>query len=139
MAESLAFPFGDTQFTLGTWGIGQCMAAAGQPVWRYFLNRHPGGRAWPPKHGEDVTYTFGNLQHTDAQEGTIGPLDEAVSGSIMQSWVRFAYGKAPDGTDWPWVTADASPYRVLGDKISTGEGWRAEQIAFLDRYFDARG
>jgi para-nitrobenzyl esterase len=141
VAESLAFLFGDTQFTFGTWGSGQCAASQGQQVWRYLLARHPGGRAWPPKHGEDVTYTFGNLQHTDVQEGEIGPLDEAVSGAFMRSWVRFAYGEAPGGTefDWPQVTADASPYLRLGDEIAVGQGWRMEQSRFLDRYFSTRG
>jgi para-nitrobenzyl esterase len=139
VAESLAFLFGDTQFTFGTWGIGQCTATAGQPVWRYLLTRHPGGRAWPPKHGEDVAYTFGNLHTADPQEGAIGELDRQVSDKIMASWVRFASGEAPGGTEWPEVTAEASPYLVLGDEIASSEGWRADQIAFLDRYFAGQG
>ena len=139
VAESLAFLFGDTQFTFGTWGIGQCTAAAGQPVWRYLLTRHPGGRAWPPKHGEDVAFTFGNLHTADPQEGSIGDVDRRVSDSILDSWVRFAHGDAPGGREWPGVTTTASPYRVLGDEIAMGEGWRAQQIAFLDRYFARRG
>jgi para-nitrobenzyl esterase len=140
VAEQLAFLFGDTQFTLGTWGIGQVAAALGQPVWRHLLTRHPGGRAWPPKHGEDVAYTFGNLHTADPQEGEIGALDEAVSDTIMRSWVQFAHGEAPSGPgiDWPQVTSDTSPYLALGDAITVEDGWRQSQIRFLDRYFDAK-
>ena len=32
-----------------------------------------------------------------------------------------------------------SEFLEFGDGISSGSGWRSEQIAFLDRYFDRRG
>lgn len=140
VAEQLAFMFGDTQFTYGAWGMAEEAVKAGQPVWRYLLSRRPGGRAARVRHGEDVVSTFGNLQHADVAEGAIGAPDERISDAIMQAWIRFTCGEEPGGAglDWPGHQRGQNRHLEFGDRISGGRGWRAEQIAFLDRYFDAR-
>jgi carboxylesterase type B len=141
VAAQLAFLFGDTQFTYGAWGMAEEAVKAGQPVWRYLISRNPGGRSARVRHGEDVVSTFGNLEHAQTEDGTLGMQDEAVSNAIMQAWVRFTCGGEPGGPDmvWPAHKAGGNHHLELGDEIRAGSGWRTAQIAFLDRYFDARG
>jgi para-nitrobenzyl esterase len=139
VAEQLAFVFGDTQFTYGAWGMAEEAARVGQPVWRYLITRNPGGRTARVRHGEDVVSTFGNLQHADAEDGAIGKHDEVVSDTIMRAWLRFIHGEEPDsGLGWAPHKVGGSSRLEFGDEIRPGDGWRSEQIAFLDRYFNAR-
>ncbi len=136
----LAFLFGDSQFTYGGWGIGRAAARHGAPAWRYIFHRHPGGRAAPPEHGDDVPYAFGTWPAL-AAEPPHDAGDRELSRRMMACWREFAATGRPDSGfgDWPPCDPDGDRHLAMDLDSAPATAWRAEQMRFLDRYYDSRG
>jgi para-nitrobenzyl esterase len=128
--------FADTQFNFGTRLIARAMARKGQPTWRYLFTRRAPGQPDGPHHGEEVPYVFGNLEAVPA--GKDSAVDAAVSTAMMDAWIAFARTGDPNpsgSTAWPPFAPEADNFVVFGDRVSTGSGWRAAQLDFLERFF----
>jgi para-nitrobenzyl esterase len=136
---ALAGVFGDTQFTYGARSIARAMARRQPKVFRYLFSHHPGGRADPPMHSEEVQYVFGTYRfdNPDGLEFTVQ--DNVVAEAMMGAWARFAQTGDPNGpglAPWPAYDSAADVTLEFGNPIRTRSGWRAHEMSFLDRYFD---
>jgi para-nitrobenzyl esterase len=136
---SVAALFADTQFNSGARGVARGLAAAGAPVYRYlFTRRRPG--CGDPNHGDEVPYVFASLRASSAIEpAPFDAADEALAETMQDAWVRFAHNADPNGGSLPaWPTTLAGEdYLVLNERISVGQGWRREQLDFIDAHFAA--
>lgn len=132
--------FADTQFNFGTRLLAQAMARFEPRTWRYlFLRRRP-GQTDGPHHGEEVAHVFGNLEAAAPGE-TAGcdATDDEVSAAMMKAWVAFAAAGDPNGpglAHWPAYDARNDNHLAFGDSVAAGQGWRGEQLDFLDRFFE---
>jgi carboxylesterase type B len=136
--RQLAMLFADTQFNYGVASLARVMARA-RPTWRYlFLRRRP-GRPDGPHHGEEVAYVFGTLDAAFAtQTPPFDGTDRMISRAMLSAWARFAESGNPNGNGlaaWPGSETGGDAYLEFGDTIRAGQGWRARQLAFLDRFF----
>jgi para-nitrobenzyl esterase len=127
--------FADTQFNFGTQLIARSLVAKGQRAWRYLFTRRPPGAADGPHHAEEVAYVFGTLDSDAARE------DQDLSAAMQRAWVAFARDGEPgsvSGASWQPYDARRDDYLEFGDEVRAGQGWRAEQLAFLDRFLAGR-
>jgi para-nitrobenzyl esterase len=134
--------FADTQFNYGTWLLADAMAKQEPRTWRYlFLRRRPHQRDGP-HHGEEVSHVFGTYaQLNPGQPADFDAGDERVSDAMMKAWVAFASHanpNAPGLAQWSPYAAAQDNHLVFGDTVEEGQGWRREQLAFLDRFYDSR-
>jgi para-nitrobenzyl esterase len=139
VAGALAGVFGDTQFTYGARSIARAMARHQPKTFRYLFSHHPGGRADPPMHSEEVHYVFGTHRSDNPEGIALTAQDDAVAAAMMGAWARFARTGDPNGPGLPaWPAYDPATDATLefGDPIRTRSGWRAGEMSFLDRYFD---
>ena len=127
--------FGDTQFSFGARGIAAAVSSRQTATYRYLYTYRPPGQADGPHHGEEVAGLFAARPPAGA--------------TMADAWIRFAATGDPNGADThtagPASRALWSPYDAaedtcveIGETLSTRTGWRSEQLAFLDRFFDER-
>ena len=67
--------------------------------------------------------------------------DQRVSDAMMAAWVRFAETGDPNGAGAPhWAPYDAARdnYLAFGTDLAEGTRWRAEPLAFIERFYAAR-
>ena len=124
----LAEVFGDTQFTLAVRGITRAAARRGIPVHRYLFSRRP-------DHGAEVPFVFGTLPAGS------DPAEVALSERIGDAWVAFARTGDPNGAGrphWPAADEQGEPALRLDIGHELVDGWRVEQLDFLDRFLAGR-
>lgn len=134
--------FADTQFNYGTWLLADAMARQEPRTWRYlFLRRRPHQKDGP-HHAEEVSHVFGTYaQLSPGQPADFNAGDEMVSAAMMKAWAAFASHanpNAPGLVHWAPYVASRDNHLVFGDTVEEGHGWRHEQLAFLDRFYDSR-
>ena len=132
---SLAAVYGDTQFTYGGTALAASLGKR-TAVWRYLFAFSDGEQAGP-FHGGDVPFTFG----VDARvDGVATRADsaaaDAMAATATEHWTRFITIGDPG---WPACGPDAEPYRHLSNDPRLEQGWRSEQMLFLDRHFAPSG
>jgi para-nitrobenzyl esterase len=131
--------FGDTQFAYGVEALSRIFSAGAIPIYRYvFTRRRPGKPA--PKHSEEVSYIFARpeLPPRGDNDHRIDENDKRLAANIHAAWVAFAKTGSPGnaaGIQWPLYRAAESTLMEFGDGPRLRQGWRAPQMAFLDRFF----
>jgi carboxylesterase type B len=129
--------FADTQFNFGVQALARTMARSGNGTWRYLFLKRRAGQESGPHHGDDTPFLFGHLPLASRKGGSFDAADEALAETMMAAWARFAKTGDPNGEGlrWPSCDADGDRYLEFGDAVRPASGWRAEQMAFLDRFF----
>lgn len=137
---SIAKVFGDTQFNYGTRLLAQTMSRCESRTWRYLFTRRRPGQADGPHHGDEVAYVFGNLAAGRGQGAEpFDDADVALSRAMRSAWVAFARSgdpNVPGVPSWPAYLPDQDGYLEFGHGMGAGRAWRAEQLDFLDAYYD---
>ena len=113
---------------------------SGQPTWRYLFTRRRPQQQDGPHHGEEVGHVFGNLAIGRDNNAAFDRVDEDLSRTMMAAWVAFARDGNPNGplsAGWPNYAADEDPHIEFGNDIRRGAAWRAQQLDFLDGFYDA--
>jgi carboxylesterase type B len=120
----------DGRFSYALRGYARFIAARQPKTFRYVFS-HSGTHTGPqPAHGHDMTYVFGT--------GDFDDRDRAVSDKILAAFCNFAATGDPNGPGAPhWDPYDLARdnFIFLGDDFGPGTRWRADQAAFLERYF----
>ena len=127
--------FGDHQFNRCVRRIAALNALREPRTFRYLFAQRPGARTAPPTHADEVEFVFGtpNATRTNA--------DRKVSDAMLGAWVSFATHGDPNGAGlprWPAYEGEADGYLEFGDSIQPGSRWRARELTFLERHFEAQ-
>jgi para-nitrobenzyl esterase len=134
--------FADTQFNYGTWLLADAMAKKEPRTWRYLFTRRRPHQKDGPHHAEEVSHVFGTYaQLSPGEPADFDAIDARVSSAMMNAWVAFASNANPNASGLAqWAPYDAAQdnHLAFGDTVEEGHGWRREQLAFLDRFYDSR-
>ena len=131
--------FADTQFNYGTRLLTRTMAQREPRTWRYVYTHRRAHRSDGPHHGQEVHFVFGNLLAPyPGEQPLCDARDEALSAAMMQAWTNFARSGDPNGAQapaWSAYRPDQDNHLELGSTIAAGQGWRRDQLDFLEAYF----
>lgn len=132
--------FADTQFNYGVWALARVMARSGKGTWRYLFTKKRSGQTAPAHHGDEVAFVFGTLGTATRKGSQFDASDTAVSATMMKTWVQFARTGNPNGVgvEWSAYDPDRDNYLEFGTSIEERAKWRADKMAFLDRFFENR-
>lgn len=126
----------DAKFVCGARKALRTAQPAGQPLYRYSMNRAIEGALIKPFgawHGLDVLFTF---DHLDVAGYTPNAGDQQLVADVEGYWSRFAATGDPNGGSavaWPkWTSSD--PYAVLNAPVTTATSLRSKQCDFWDAY-----
>ena len=131
--------FADTQFNYGAWALSRTMARSGKGTWRYLFLKRRAAQSDGPHHGDEVPFVFG--ASGPSRKGAAFDADDLLlSQTMMKLWVQFARTADPNGAGvtWPGYDASRDNYLGLDSPVREGAGWRRDQMAFLDRFFDGK-
>jgi carboxylesterase type B len=133
--------FGDTQFNYGTRLLAQSNSNQVAKTWRYLFAKRRPSQLDGPHHGQEVAHVFGNLSaKVTSLENDFDSQDEVISNAMLSYWVRFAYTGDPNQSErpeWPAYDVTLGSMIVFGNEISRQDGFRDQNLDFIDRYFDA--
>src|SRR5690606_21304945 len=140
--QCVAQLFGDTQFDYGARLLAQSMVSLESRTWRYVFTRRRTHRQDGPHHGQEVHYVFGNLAAKyPGEQPLFDETDTALSQTMMKAWVTFAATGDPNAEGvptWRPFNAKDDNYLEFGDTVREQSGWRAEQLNFLEAFFEAQ-
>jgi para-nitrobenzyl esterase len=110
-------------------------------TWRYLFAKRRPSQMDGPHHGQEVAHVFGNLSaKVTPIENDFDYQDELISGAMLNYWVQFACTGNPNQEELP----EWQPYNVASDHmivfgadISKQDGFRKENLDFIDHFFQA--
>jgi len=137
----IAHLFADTQFNYGTRLLAQSNSNQVAKTWRYLFAKRRPSQMDGPHHGQEVAHVFGNLSaKVTPIENDFDYQDELISGAMLNYWVQFACTGNPNQEELP----EWQPYNVASDHmivfgadISKQDGFRKENLDFIDHFFQA--
>ena len=133
--------FGDTQFNYGTRLLAQSNSNQVAKTWRYLFAKRRPSQLDGPHHGQEVAHVFGNLSaKVTPFENDFDHQDELISKAMLNYWVQFAHTGNPNQQEHPeWHPYNmASDHMVVfGTDISNQDGFRKENLDFIDHFFQA--
>jgi para-nitrobenzyl esterase len=139
--NAIAHLFGDTQFNYGTRLLAQSNSNQVAKTWRYLFAKRRPSQLDGPHHGQEVAHVFGNLSaKVTPIENDFDQKDELISTAMLNYWVQFAHTGNPNQKEQP----EWHPYNmvsdhmvVFGTDISNQDGFRKENLDFIDHFFQA--
>jgi para-nitrobenzyl esterase len=138
---AIAHLFGDTQFNYGTRLLAQSNSNQVAKTWRYLFAKRRPSQLDGPHHGQEVAHVFGNLSaKVTPIENDFDQKDELISTAMLNYWVQFAHTGNPNQKEHPeWHPYNmASDHMVVfGIDISNQDGFRKENLDFIDHFFQA--
>jgi para-nitrobenzyl esterase len=139
--NAIAHLFGDTQFNYGTRLLAQSNSNQVAKTWRYLFAKRRPSQLDGPHHGQEVAHVFGNLSaKVTPIENDFDQKDELISTAMLNYWVQFAHTGNPNQKEQPeWHPYNmASDHMVVfGTDISNQDGFRKENLDFIDHFFQA--
>lgn len=137
----IAHLFADTQFNYGTRLLAQSNSNQVAKTWRYLFAKRRPSQMDGPHHGQEVAHVFGNLSaKVTPIENDFDHQDELISSAMLNYWVQFACTGNPNQEELP----EWHPYNVASDHmivfgadISKQDGFRKENLDFIDHFFQA--
>jgi para-nitrobenzyl esterase len=133
VARGLADAWSDDLYAYGVRGLARAISKRRPKTFRYlfaYVGTHTSNQ---PRHDNDMTYVFGS--------GDFTPRDRAVSEKMIAAFCNFAATGDPNGGDAPhWNPYDPARdnYLAFDETWAEGTGFRAAQVDFLDRFYDAQ-
>lgn len=135
----IAHLFGDTQFNYGTRLLAQSNSFQVANTWRYLFAKRRPSQIDGPHHGQEVAHVFGNLSaKVTPFENDFDHQDELISKAMLNYWVQFAHSGNPNQVELPeWhpYKVDSDHMIVFGTDISNQDGFRKENLDFIDHFF----
>ena len=133
---------GATQFNYGAWSITQGMKSLDGPVFQYLFAQPSPETGIPPTHDDELPYVFGTLHYggirpdSDSPE-SYGPVDQALSETMMRAWTCFARtGNPNDEMSAEWPKSDIRGLiRVFGEADHLTTMPRTAELEFLRDFF----
>ena len=133
--------FGDTQFNYGTRLLAQSNSHQVANTWRYLFAKRRPSQIDGPHHGQEVAHVFGNLfAKVTSVENDYDLRDEFISNAMLNYWVQFAYTGNPNQAELPeWTRYELGSDNmiVFENEISKANGFRKNNLDFIDQYFQS--
>ena len=133
--------FGDTQFNYGTRLLAQSNSNQVANTWRYLFAKRRPSQIDGPHHGQEVAHVFGNLfAKVTSVENDYDLRDEFISNAMLNYWVQFAYTGNPNQAELPeWTRYELGSDNmiVFENEISKANGFRKNNLDFIDQYFQS--
>jgi para-nitrobenzyl esterase len=131
--QKVADVFGDAQFSYGARALARSLAQRQPKTFRYVFTHAVAQTAPRPVHADEIPYVFGT--------GDFAAADRVVSDAMMAAWVQFAATGDPNGPGVPtWHSYDPARDTALTFAAGFAEQteWRADALAFFERYYAER-
>jgi para-nitrobenzyl esterase len=129
---------GDSLFGAPTWFSARAHAAAGHPVYLYFMTREPASptQTTGAYHGSDLQYVFDSPLPLFPWD----EVDEALARTMVDYWHAFAVHGAPraDGQpEWPAFDPSEPRWMEFGDRTGLAPVTRLERFELMERHLIA--